>query len=98
MLNNPKTALLASGAQTVKNQRSLFLSKQSVFAAYDKNGTATAKDENFEKLYAEHGLNQDMNEKSQKQLPLWLREGLEKIKQEKQKKETEKKPEPKPVS
>lgn len=35
-----------------------------------------------------------MSEKSQKQLPLWLREGLEKIKQEKQKKETEK---PKPV-
>ena len=34
----------------------------------------------------------DLNEKSQnnKQLPLWLREGLEKIKQEKQKKETEK--------
>lgn len=35
LINNPKTALLASAAQAVKNQRPN-LSKQSVFAAFDK--------------------------------------------------------------
>ena len=58
--------------------------------------TAKASDEAYSN-YQEVGG--DANDKSQssKQLPLWLREGLEKIKQEKQKKETEKK-EPKMVS
>ena len=38
----------------------------------------------------------DYNEKSTKQLPLWLREGLEKIKQEKEKKKENSKPDPIP--
>ncbi len=52
--------------------------------------TAKSSDEAYSN-YQEVGG--DANDKSQssKQLPLWLREGLEKIKQEKQKKETEKK-------
>ena len=52
--------------------------------------TTKASDEAYSN-YQEVGG--DANDKSQsnKQLPLWLREGLEKIKQEKQKKETEKK-------
>ena len=39
----------------------------------------------------------DSNDKSQKQLPLWLRDGLEKIKQEKEKKKENSKPEPIPA-
>lgn len=48
--------------------------------AYWNNGTTGSQ-----------GVNADITDKSNnKQLPLWLREGLEKIKQEKQKKEVDK--------
>lgn len=95
--NNPKI--------NSHSARPSYIGKASnVFAAYDK-----AAKTNDNEAYWNTGAGQqqegaagaDGSEKSaqnSKQLPLWLREGLEKIKQEKQKKETNKKEEPKMVS
>ena len=61
--------------------------------------TAKASDEAYSN-YQEVGGDANDKSQSRKQLPLWLCEGLEKIKQEKQKKEVDRpaKTEPKLVS
>lgn len=94
--NNPKI--------NSHSARPSYIGKASnVFAAYDKAAKANDNEAywNASAGQQEGAAGTDGSEKSaqnSKQLPLWLREGLEKIKQEKQKKETNKKEEPKMVS